>query len=188
MVPEYSIRASPSHTANKLVSERSTKKREFPSQTNWRSMRTTTNEGKSRKHNARKKEKKIEAWASPVTWGDLVVDSELLPLLLVVVPVLRASAQARQEAHLSSPESTPTAGEGEHEAKKKIPNPVTFRRRLLLLLGRGLWVAGVSTEDSRSCRGMYQFFSWCAQKEMGEKRRRLRRIAACGLKKIWKHV
>jgi hypothetical protein len=58
-----------------------------------------------------------------------VVDSELLPLLLVVVPVLRASAQARQEAHLSSPESTPTAGEGEHEAKKKSP--------ILLLLGGG---------------------------------------------------
>lgn len=77
-----------------------------------------------------------------------MIDSELLPLLVVVVLVLRTSAQARQEAHLSSPESTPPAG-GKQEAK--IPQSFSC-------LDGGFVPPEYQQTTARSCQEVDQFF------------------------------
>jgi len=93
----------------------------------------------------------------------LAIDSELFPLLVVVVVlVLRTSAQARQEGHLSSPESTPTAG-AEHEAK--IPKSL------------GCWDGGLGRRDINSglaqLPGNGSIFPGASRRRGEKKRRRL---------------
>jgi hypothetical protein len=101
-------------------------------------MLATTNEGKSRKHNARKKEffLKHEHRPSPeATWW----------LILNCSPSFSSSSPSWGHRHkhakkpISHHPNQRLQQEKENTKQKKIPNPV---RLLLLLLGRGLWVAG----------------------------------------------
>jgi hypothetical protein len=93
-----------------------------------------------------------------------VIDPELLPLLLpVILLVLRAPAQARQEPHLSSPDSTPPAG---GDKKRKSPTCLTRRGRRAVLGSLDI------DQQSRTAAGAKRLdqFSRSVQKERKKRR------------------